>query len=109
MAKHFSKRDKSPILAFVGTSKADLSEFYIAVDKDVLYPFDNVNQAIDAYMKMCIVCKKTYPVVTAPVWTYIQKYVFRIEDSTDKFLSVFDLHNKISVFTEHDESSEDDE
>uniref|UniRef100_A0A1B0DGP0 Uncharacterized protein n=1 Tax=Phlebotomus papatasi TaxID=29031 RepID=A0A1B0DGP0_PHLPP len=107
VAKYFSKRDKAPILAFVGKSKLNLSEFYVAVDKDVLYSFENVNQTLDAYMKICIICKKTYPVVTAPVWTYIQKYVFQIDDSSDKFLSVFDLHNKITVFIEH-ENSEDE-
>ncbi|GAB0086763.1 uncharacterized protein DMENIID0001_131510 [Sergentomyia squamirostris] len=98
VSKHFSRKDKAPILAFSGDHLGDLSNFNVAISKDTMFSFESVLQALDAYMKICIVCKSTYPAATAPIWSYLEKYVFQIRtSSSEKFLSVFELNNKITA------------
>lgn len=95
--KHFSGRMKTPVLAFVG-KKEKIVECFVAVSRDVMYSTASIVDAIDIFMKISIICKKAYNSAAAPVWTYLQKFVYEINDPTDKFLSVLELHDKISAY-----------
>jgi len=71
-----------PIVCIVGTEYVSIKEFYVYYF-NTYYKFTNIVKAIDTCFKIIHVFNLKYPLQCELVWTFIQKYIYTIDLTTD--------------------------
>jgi hypothetical protein len=76
------KQTLQPIVCIVGTEYISIKEFYVYYF-NTYYKFTNIVKAIDTCFKIIYVFNLKYPLKCGLVWTFIQKYIYKIDLNTD--------------------------
>lgn len=55
--------------------------YHAVINDKVVYTLDNLIATIDFLLKFMLVLKVQYPICSAHIWTFIQRYVYSIQKS----------------------------
>lgn len=75
-----------PIVIAVGPTTKDLHDFYVIFD-NIKYKFSSLLKAIDVCFKVYSVLNASYAQECEQLWTFLQKYFYKIHFKADKKFS----------------------
>lgn len=94
-----------PFVIAVGPPK-ELTAAYLVIN-DVKYLFTDLLKAVDACFKTFYALNASYPVSSEPIWIFIQKEIYGIEDSTKSYQNVESLRIKLKNIDAESSSDSD--
>lgn len=94
----YKRKEKvQPFICIVGADFDDIEGFYVYYF-NTYYKFSNIIRALDTCFKIFQVFNLHYPIKSALVWTFIQKYMYDIHNGCDiKSSSLTSLISDLSV------------
>lgn len=77
----------------------DLSDpdFYVSVNEDIVYKCNTILRAIDITFKIYMTVEAPYPPDAVLPWTFLQKYIYRLDSPKKNFTSVLGVASELGL------------